>query len=261
MVSNSVSNSTNALTKEWFSIPSRSAEAKMWLFCFPYAGSGAAAYFPWAKLLPSEVALCAIRLPGRESRLRQQPYLHMEPLVQELAGALMPLLDRPFAFFGHSMGALIAFEIARSLRREKAGQPLHLFASAHRAPQLPDLEPPLYQLPDEKLVQELDRRYGGIPAAILQSDELLKLFLPMMRADTTVLDTYVYQEEPPLALPISVYGGSADSSVHDGELEGWGEQTQARFRLKIFEGDHFFLRGAQAQVVQTLNDELGSYLL
>jgi medium-chain acyl-[acyl-carrier-protein] hydrolase len=247
-------------TDPWMSFPNPNPQAQLRLFCFPYAGGGTAAYFPWAKLLPPEIALCSIRLPGRESRLRETPYVRMEPLVRDLAAALAPYLDRPYAFFGHSMGALIAFELARYLRREKMAEPLHLFASGHRAPQMPDPEPPLYLLPDDEFVRAMGERYDGIPQPILQSAELLELFLPVMRADATILDTYVYADEPPLACPISVYGGSDDPSVSRSELDGWRRQTQGACRLTTFVGGHFFLRSAQTQVVQNLSDELRRYL-
>jgi medium-chain acyl-[acyl-carrier-protein] hydrolase len=184
----------------------------------------------------------------------------MASLIQDLATTLAPYLDRPFAFFGHSMGTLIAFELARYLRRENMAQPLHLFASGHRAPHLPDPEPPLYQMPDDDFVRELNRRFDGIPKPVMQNPELLALFLPVMRADATLIDTYQYVDEPALACPITVYGGDDDPSVNDSELNGWRLQTQDAFRLTMFAGGHFFIQSAQAQVVQTLSHELERYL-
>jgi medium-chain acyl-[acyl-carrier-protein] hydrolase len=259
-VTNTTSIANSIANNQWLSTPNRTAQAQLQLFCFPFAGGGTAAYFPWSKLLPPEVALCSIRLPARESRMREKPYTQMAPLVQDLANVLAPYLDRPFAFFGHSLGALIAFEMARYLRREKMAQPLHLFASGHRAPQLPDPDSPLYLLPDDEFVREMSRRYNGVPKEILQSSELLNLFLPVMRADATVLDTYVYSDEPPLAFPISAYSGDRDHSVRQNEMEGWHLQTQGPFQFTMFAGDHFFVRSNQAQVVQTLSKELAPYL-
>jgi medium-chain acyl-[acyl-carrier-protein] hydrolase len=230
------------------------------LFCFPYAGGGTAAYFPWAKLLSPNIELYAVRLPGRESRMREASYLRIEPLVEDMAEVLSSYFDRPFVFFGHSMGALLAFELIRYLRRQNAQQPLHLVASGHRAPQLPDPYPPLYQLPDDEFIRQMDERYSGIPKVILENPELLAMFLPVMRADLTILDTYQYVEEPPLACPISVFGGDNDPSVNDDELSAWRSQTQSAFRLKLFDGDHFYLQGAQSQVVQAITQELSHYL-
>lgn len=244
----------------WLSSPNTNTQARLNLFCFPFAGGGTAAYHPWLRLLPAGVALHSIRLPGRESRLREAPYVRIGPLVEDLADALASQLEMPFVFFGHSMGALLAFELLRCLRRRRAAQPLHFLVSGHRAPQLPDPDPPLYHLPDDELIREMDERYNGIPQAILESPELLQLFLPTIRADMTILDTYEYGAEPPFSFPISAFGGDRDASVNREELQAWHTQTQGTFRLRIFAGDHFFVQSAQAQVLQAINDELRPYL-
>src|SRR5262245_28061439 len=127
----------------WLLCPNKNPQARLQLFCFPYAGGGAAAFFPWGKQLPAEIELYAIRLPGRESRLREAPYLQLSPLIEDLAEVLLPYLREPFAFFGHSMGSLIAFEMARYLRRQHAPFPCYLFASGYRAPHLPNPIPPM----------------------------------------------------------------------------------------------------------------------
>jgi medium-chain acyl-[acyl-carrier-protein] hydrolase len=159
------------------------------------------------------------------------------------------------------MGALLAFELARCGRRRGLAQPLHLVASANRAPQLPDPHPPLYCLPDHELIREMDERYNGIPRTILDNPEMLELFLPAIRADLTILDTYQYGAEPPLACPITVFGGEQDPSVSRAELEPWRVQTTGAFRLHMFAGDHFFVQSAQELVLQVLNQELAQYLL
>ncbi len=143
----------------WISTPAHRPDARMRLFCFPYAGGGTSAYNPWAKSLPDEIALYSIRLPGRESRLREAPHVRMAPLVQDLADALSPYLDLPFAFFGHSMGGLVTFELARQLRRQHAPQPLHLFVSSHRAPPAQ---------PRSAALQPLRRRTGTGDASTVQ---------------------------------------------------------------------------------------------
>jgi medium-chain acyl-[acyl-carrier-protein] hydrolase len=252
--------SSTGTLDSWVVCPNQNPQAQMRLFCFPYAGGGAAAYFRWSQLLPPDVELYAIRLPGRESRLREAPYVRLVPLIEDMAGALTPYLDKPFAFFGHSMGASLAFELTRWLRRRNMPQPLHLVASGHRAPHLPDRHPPLYHLPDDDLVREMDERYNGIPKVILENAELLAMFLPAIRADLTILDTYQYEEEAPLACPISTFGGDDDPSVTEEELSGWRMQTQGTFRLRMFAGDHFYLQAAQTEIVQAIIQEMSHHL-
>src|SRR5260370_28895087 len=137
------------------------------LFCFPYAGGGTSIFHTWKGMLPPDVTVCPIQLPGREKRLAEPPFTRISLLVRAMAHALRPFLNCPFAFFGHSMGALISFELARQLRRQKAPEPTYLFVSAQKAPQLPDLTPPLHQLAEADFVEHLHRLYGT-PEAILQ---------------------------------------------------------------------------------------------
>ncbi|MCC6456104.1 MAG: thioesterase [Caldilineaceae bacterium] len=244
----------------WISCPSPNPEAKLRLFGFPYAGGGAATYFPWIKLLRPEVGLYAIRLPGRENRVRERAYLRLTPLIDEMVEVVTPYLDQPFAFFGHSMGSLLAFELGRALREKGLPQPLHLFTSGYRAPHLPDMRPLLYQLPDERFVTAMHERYNGIPRVVLENEELLKLFLPIMRADVTILDTYQYHDAPPLACPITTYGGEQDPSVALHELRAWQTQTDATFRLIRFAGGHFYLQDALPNLLQDIQQELARYL-
>lgn len=220
------------------------------LICLPFAGAGTAAYAPWASLLPPAIELNAVRLPGRESRLREPAYMSLLPLVRDLADALLPELDRPYALFGHSVGAWMAFELARELRRRAAPMPRHLYISGRRAPHLPDTAPPLYRMPDEQLIAELQRRYRGIPSAILHEPELLELFLPAMRADITVADTYHYTEEAPLECPLSAYGGTEDHQVTRDELAAWQSHTRSAFEERQFHGDHFYLQSARTTLVK-----------
>ena len=148
------------------------------LFCFPYAGVGASVYHPWHNLLPSQIEVLCVQLPGREARLREQPYRHITDVVEAVQLDIEPLLDRPFAFFGHSLGALVAFGLARRLCRQSGHVPVHLFFSSRRAPHLPDPFPPTGELSDEEFIVAIQHRYNGIPRAILQNSELLALLLP-----------------------------------------------------------------------------------
>lgn len=234
--------------------------ARLRLFCFPYAGSGAAGFYPWSKDLPPEIQVCPVQLPGRENRLTVTPFTRLVPLVQELAQALLPYMDVPYAFFGHSMGSLIAFELTRELRRWDQGGPLHLFISGCRAPQVPDPARPLHQLSESQFVKEFCDRYNSIPAVVLQSDELMKLFVPILKADMTIIETYVYTNEEPLVCPISAFGGLSDREASREELEAWRVLTRGTFSLRMLEGDHFFLQSNRVFILQVISGDLMRWL-
>lgn len=224
----------------WLSCPKPNPSATIRLFCFPYSGAAASIYYPWADLLPPSIEVCPVQLPGHGTRLREPLATRLSPQVEALAAGLAPAFDRPFAFFGHSMGALLSFELARYLRRLGRPAPLHLFVSGHGAPHLPDRNPPLHALPDDQFVARL-RELNGTPEEVLRHQELLQLLIPVLRADFAVCETYVYQPEPPLDCPISAYGGLGDGYVNREELAAWQAQTTGRFSVRMFPGDHFYL--------------------
>ena len=154
------------------------------------------------------------------------------PLIESLTEALLPHLDKPFAFFGHSMGALLSFEVTRQLRRKHAPQPVHLFVSAHQPPQEPDLHPFLYQLPENEFLQATEDLYGALPEIIRQDGEVLKFYLAIMRADLSMLGTYEYAHEAPLDCPIHVFGGLQDKSVPEDHLKSMAPANNRVFQLK-----------------------------
>jgi medium-chain acyl-[acyl-carrier-protein] hydrolase len=207
--------------------------------------------------LPADVEVCPVQLPGRGTRLTEPPFTQLSRLVQALAEALFPLLDKPFAFFGHSLGALVSFELARQLRRlHGVGvQPVHLFVSADRAPQIPYRDLPIHSLPEGQFLVEL-RRLKGTPREALEDEELMQSMLPVLRADFAVYETYVFSTEPPLNCPISTYGGLQDHKVSRGDLEAWRDQTSVSFSLRMFPGDHFFLNTTQPVLLRVLSQEL-----
>ena len=239
----------------WVVIPKPDSGAKLRLFCFPYAGGGAYIYRTWSNTLPSLVEVCAIQLPGRGTRISEKPLSDLAQVVEQAAQGLQRYFDRPFAFFGHSMGALIGFELARQLQRQNKTGPRHLFVSAHRAPHLPDTEPSFYNLPDAELIEEL-RRLKGTPTEVLENPELMHLMLPLMRADFSVCQNYDYQAAAqPLACPISVFGGLEDTLTKE-QLQDWRQHTTAAFKLRLFPGDHFFLHTYQESLLRALAQEL-----
>jgi medium-chain acyl-[acyl-carrier-protein] hydrolase len=244
---------TNAASP-WFTIP-QEERAKLRLFCFPYAGGSSQIYRNWGKALPPSVAVCPAHLPGRERRLSEKPFTRAQALVEAIAEAILPSLDKPFAFFGHSMGALISFELTRYLRRHNRPQPTHIFISGSRAPQLRDNDSPTYNLPDAEFAEEL-RRLNGTPSEVLEHPELMELMTPLLRADFEVCQTYHYTQERAFDCPITAFGGLNDEGVNGEMLKGWEEQTTGRFRLWMLPGDHFFVNSAQERILKILSQEL-----
>jgi medium-chain acyl-[acyl-carrier-protein] hydrolase len=226
------------------------------LFCIPYAGGAASAYRGWAEGLPDDVDVCAVQLPGRGARFREAPFRNMADLVPALAEGLLPLLDLPFALFGHSMGAVVAFELARELRRRGGRPPALLALSGHQAPPRPDPKPPISHLPDEEFLAEVQTRYDGIPPEVLAEEELLQLLLPVLRADVQLLESYTYVQEAPLDCPISCFGGEDDPHVSLADLEAWGDETRGPLRVRTFPGGHFFVESARDEVLRALRRDL-----
>lgn len=237
----------------WTSFRRTGPEPRLRLFCFPYAGASALIYRAWPATLPSEVEVCPIQLPGRGARSTEPPFTQLSPLVEALAQALAPLLNIPFAFFGHSLGALISFELARRLRGNYGINPVHLFVSAARAPQIPSRGSPIHCLPDGEFLAEL-RRLDGTPADLLENKEFMEIMLPLLRADFSVFETYKYLNGSALDCPISVFGGLHDRRVSSVDLDAWHDQTNASFSLQMFPGGHFFFR--HPLVLRALAEEL-----
>jgi medium-chain acyl-[acyl-carrier-protein] hydrolase len=227
------------------------------LFCFPYAGGSALVFNKWQESLSPFVEVCPVQLPGRGNRLDVPPFTDMDPLVEAAGAALLPYFDMPFAFFGHSMGASISFELARLLRREGRRLPLHLYISGRRAPHIIDNDPPLHHLPEAELLDEL-RELNGTPKEVLEHPELMQMMLPLLRADFSVAETYICKNEPPLNIPVTVFGGLADKDIEREELEAWREYSTASFKLRMLAGDHFFLHSSQSMLLQLLSSELTS---
>lgn len=230
-------------------------EARLRLFCFPYAGGGASLFRDWQDFLPRQVEVCPVQLPGRESRIGEAPFTSMEPLVLRMVEELETLRDPPFALFGHSLGALIVFELARALRRFGLPSPVRLFVSGHRAPQLPHADPPIHQLPDSEFLAELGE-LSGTPGEVLQDPELMELLLPLLRADFAIAETYTYADEAPLDCPVAVFGGRDDEQASRDELQAWRAQTRDSFSLHLLDGDHFFLVSARSVLLQVLSAHL-----
>jgi medium-chain acyl-[acyl-carrier-protein] hydrolase len=232
-------------------------EASQRLFCFPYAGGGALIFHSWPDALPPTIEVCVIQLPGRGARLLEKPYRRMDSLVSALAGALAPMLDKPFALFGHSMGAWIGFELARRLRKAHRVEPLHLFVSGSGAPHLPQRDMPLHDLPDEEFFRAL-RRLNGTPKEVLENEELMRLVTPTLRADFAICENYSYVRRPLLSCPITAFGGTQDRKLKQSDIVAWREETNGAFHTQMFPGDHFFIHTAVQPLLARLARELES---
>jgi len=240
----------------WIVRPRPRRGCRLRLFCFPYAGGAAAVYRPWIDAFSAEVDVCPIQLPGRGSRFREAPFRRAADLVPAAAEALRAYLDLPFAFFGHSMGAVVAFELTRELRRRGWPGPVLLAVSGRQAPPRPDPDPPFGHLPDQEFLREVRERYDGIPDEVLAEEELLQLVLPALRADILVLETHKYVPGPPLDCPLSCLGGDEDRHVSREDLEAWRDETRGPCTVRTFPGRHFFIDSAREAVLDALRQDL-----
>jgi medium-chain acyl-[acyl-carrier-protein] hydrolase len=248
------------MTDAWLLRPAPRAQPRARLFCFPHAGGGGNAFRLWPEGLPRDLEVLAAQLPGRGSRLLEAPVAGMATMVETLSRAMEPHLDVPFALFGHSMGAVVATEVARALWARGGPTPAHLIVSARRPPWMPDPDPPLHVLPDGPFVAEIERRYGGMPTEITQHADLLELLLPPLRADIRALETHRPGLRPPLPCPISAFGGSDDRHVPREHLDAWRGETRGAFRVRVFQGGHFYLEARRADVLADLSATLAPLL-
>ena len=246
---------TKAKITPWLSIQQPNPNAAMRLFCFPYAGGGAAIYRDWHKSFPSTIEVCPVQLPGHGERIKDPLFSQINPLAEATAEALLPFFDKPFAFFGHSMGALISYELAHWLRRERAVAPANLFVAAHTAPHLRNRGVISYNLPHDEFIEEL-RRLKGTPQQVLDHPELMELMVPLLRADFEICETYPGSTAPPLECSITAFGGVDDVEVPPEKIEPWREHTTGHFSFHTLPGDHFFIHTAQPDIIRIVVREM-----
>jgi surfactin synthase thioesterase subunit len=226
----------------------------MRLICLPYAGAAASIYRQWPAGIDPDFEVLGVQLPGRETRIWEPALTSLPVLVDQLAAALEPWVDRPYALFGHSMGALIVYELARALEARGQG-PSHLFVSAQAAPHRPNRHPTLHRLPDEELLAAL-RSLTARPDAAMDNAELMRLLLPTLRADCTLCSTYEWQAAVPLTCTLTALGGRDDRSVTRADLEAWRRHTTGPFDVRILPGDHFFVHSARAALLRAVQARL-----
>jgi medium-chain acyl-[acyl-carrier-protein] hydrolase len=235
-------------------------DAQMRLFCIPYAGGGASIFHSWRNGRLREAQVCAIQMPGRESRISEIPFTDMTPLVEELGQAILPWLDMPFAFFGHSNGALVSFELVRLLRRRNLRLPLALIVAGHNAPDSPHLHPSIAQLPEKDFLKQL-RELNGVPKDIERNAEIMELLLPTLRADINISETYRYVPEEPLDCPIMAVYGLHDPETDYESVLAWQRQTRKEFCTQDIPGDHFFLNSSRRILLGHLSLYLKNLLI
>lgn len=246
----------------WIARSERRPTARLRLFCFPYAGGSSALFREWPARLPEAIDPVLVELPGRGARLNESCFEELPPLVQATYEGLNPHFDRPFAFFGHSMGALLAFELARLLRRQGGPTPVHLFVSGSAAPRVPRADLSRHGLPRIEFIQEL-RRMNGTPAEVLDNPELMDILLPLLRADFAVSENYTFESDSPLKIPITAFGGVEDTHITREEFHVWNQETSGPFVLHMIQGDHFFLNTAHSTIIESIEQELfnGSFVV
>ena len=227
------------MTGAWLCRLSVRPTAAARLICFPYAGGRAALFRPWADALPADVDVWAVQLPGRDSRHRERPIASVRAIVDAVAPAVLAELDRPYVLFGHSMGALLAFEVARALQARGA-LAAALLLSGRRGPHLPSREADIHALDNDAFVAEINRRYASIPAELLRHPDVMELLMPVLRADMTAIETHVVAPGEPLTCPVTVFGGDADPFASPSELQAWQQYARLPIRTRLFTGGHFY---------------------
>lgn len=242
----------------WLSDPAAHPRKPVRLFCFPYAGGGPSVYRGWDRELPPSIEVLRVALPGREGRFGERPLRDARTAVDALAEALSGFLEPPYAFFGHSLGALLAFELTRALERRGRPGPTTLFVSGSRPPRLRrdrKQDEPIHHLPQPAFLQKL-RELEGTPEEVLENAELMELFLPLLRADFEMSETYVYEPAAPLAVPILAFGGENDEHAPPSDLDAWQEETTSTFRGMRLPGGHFFLHAERRAIARAIAEAL-----
>jgi surfactin synthase thioesterase subunit len=243
-----------AIDRRWLKRFGSTGPAEIRLFCFHHAGGNAAMYRHWSRLLPWHIEPVAVQLPGRADRFREAPYDRMAPLVDELVEVMQPLLDQPFALYGVSMGARVAWALAHALRDRALPGPRMLFVAASVAPTLDDGH---WRWEDPAVgVEGYLRELGGTPAEVLAEPALLALVLPTLLADLTVVRTHGFRPATPLEVPIRAFGGTADDQAPPERMGAWRTETSARFALDSLPCGHFFDAADERQVIRAIGREL-----
>lgn len=240
---------------EWFFCKKPNVGASMRLFCFPFSGGGASVFNGWVEPAGPGIEICALQLPGRETRYPEPKVKDFDYLVEQTARAIYEYRDKSFAIFGYSFGALLAFEVCRELRRQDMVMPLHLFVAACQAPQIPDAYPPISMLDDREFVEKVEELFEPQSEA-WNHLELRDFLLPVLRDDIAVCESYVYREEAPLSCPIHVFAGEQDRSISVDSTRYWSEQSTGTVCQYVFPGGHFFIDNSVDEIISLVSSAL-----
>ncbi|WP_010099276.1 thioesterase II family protein [Ornithinibacillus scapharcae] len=248
----------NERGNKWRKVISPSTSKKLTLFCFPYAGGSGHIFYNWHHFCTTDLEIQSIQLPGRGIRISELPINNIEELIKDLYAGIDFDWSQPYAFFGHSMGALISYELAAFLYEQEKELPQGLFLSARVPPHLTDRGKHVHLLSEQEFIQEL-RRLDGTPEEVLHNEELLQLMLPTIRADFAICETYQYTKRNPLPIPITVFGGKGDMEVSPNQLTEWKQYTSKNFQQFTYDGGHFFLHQHKGDIVQTIEKQLSNH--
>tara|TARA_B100000614_G_scaffold254860_1_gene270928 strand:- start:132 stop:878 length:747 start_codon:yes stop_codon:yes gene_type:complete len=242
----------------WYLEYKKNPHAAMRLFCFHHSGGGASAFFPWLDKLSSSIEMIAIQLPGRENRFSEPLTNNLQHIITSLREGFELYKEKPFFTFGHSLGGLISFEFIKSIHQFYSLYPRCMIISATKAAHMPFRMKPLSSLDDETLKKEV-QTYNGIEESILENDELLELFLPIIRSDFSIYESYHPKDSTPLPCDILVFSGCEDSSVNAEEIQGWAAYTTGKFEHTPFPGGHFFIKNHIKSIAEHINQLAEQY--
>ncbi len=226
------------------------------LLCIPYAGGGASAYYAWKKRLNSKVGLYAVQLPGRENRIVDTPYESIHDMIPDLLEEMDVVVQKPYILFGHSMGAKVAYELEKAMALKAMGS-VELIVSGSRAPHIPEPKP-IGHLPDEAFLKEL-YRFEGTPVEVLQNKEIMKLFLPLLKTNFTMDEEYYDVNKKKVNCPITAFCGKHDVEANEEDMRQWKDYSDL-FTMKVFDGNHFFIKSELIKVLDMINEIASKYL-
>ncbi len=244
---------------EWIITPAPRPAAKLVLLCLPFAGGSSNSFRNWASILPPAVELRAVELPGHGFRLSEPLIDRLNDLLPVLTEGIADELDRPFALFGHSMGAILGYELTLLLQKQfPERKPVHVFLSGHGAPHLPQHEPPIHQLPEQEFIEKI-KSYNGTPPEVFENKELLSLMIPILRTDFKMCETYQRDKIEKIDIPLTAMGGVQDPGATRADLEAWKEYTTRSFNVRMFPGDHFYLLHQKIALLQAILRDINAH--